>query len=297
MFLPFLFALSVLPEGCHTIQSHTILARDVAAVIPAFSKVAADFSFGFVPGSGAPRIVAGADLKRIAKNQGMDLLDAPDICFALKTFIPQPEEIAAAIRKTFSDLPNIQTAKIEISSFSQHPAPLGELIFPRSGLQFPSGTQPEALWTGYVRHPEGDFPVWARVRITVPATRVVAATNIPMGKPIQRSQVRLENGESFPLDETSVRNLDEVIGYVASNALRANFPILRAQVSPAPDVAKGELIEVQVFAGAAHLVVKGKAQADGVAGSTILVRNLSSGKDFSARVTGKNQAVVGDMVQ
>jgi len=52
-----------------------------------------------------------------------------------------------------------------------------------------------------------------------------------------------------------------------------------------------------VFAGAAHLVVKAKAQADGVTGSTILVRNLSSGKDFSARVTGKNQAVVGDPAQ
>jgi flagella basal body P-ring formation protein FlgA len=297
MFLPFLLALAVLPEGCHTIQSHAILARDVAAAIPAFSKVAADFSFGYVPASGAPRILPGADLKRIARNQGMELLDPPDICFALKTFIPQAEDIAAAMRKTLGDLPKIEIVKIEISSFSQHPAPFGELIFPRSGLQFPSGSQSETLWTGYVRHPEGDFPVWARVRITVPATRVVAVTNIPMGKPIQKAQVRLENCEAFPLDETTVRSLDEVIGYVPSNTLRANFPILRAQVSPAPDVAKGELIEVQVFAGAAHLVVKAKAQADGVAGSTILVRNLSSGKDFSARVTGKNQAVVGDSAQ
>jgi flagella basal body P-ring formation protein FlgA len=64
-----------------------------------------------------------------------------------------------------------------------------------------------------------------------------------------------------------------------------------------PDVAKGALVDVEVFAGAAHLAVKGKAQSDGFKGSTILVRNLSSGKDFRARVAGKDQVIVGDSVQ
>ncbi len=115
---------------------------------------------------------------------------------------------------------------------------------------------------------------------------VVAIANIPSGKPIQNNQVRLESCEDSLLDETTARNLEEVIGYVPKNVLRAYFPIRKTQLSPPPDVAKGELVDVQVFAGAAHLVVKAKAQSEGFKGSTILMRNLSSGKDFRARGGG-----------
>lgn len=296
MAFPFLMALSALPAGCHTISSDVIFARDVAAVIPGFTRVAGDFRLGSVPDSGAPRILEGAVLQRIARNQGVELLDPPDVCFALRVFIPQPDEIRAAMRKTLSDVPGIDAARIEISS-SQHPVPLGELIFPRSGLQLPSGTQDEAQWRGFVRHPGGDFPVWAKARVIANTTRIIAVANIPSGKPIQRNQVRLESCEDSLLDVTTARNLDEVIGYLPKNVLRAYFPIRRTQLSPPPDVAKGELVDVQVFAGAAHLVVKAKAQSEGFKGSTILMRNLSSGKDFPALVAGKNRVTVGDSVQ
>ena len=297
MALPFLMALSALPAGCHTIPSDVIFARDVAAVIPDFARVAGDFRLGSVADSGAPRILEGAGLQRIARNQGVDLIDPPDVCFALRVFIPQQDEIRAAMRTTLKDLPGIGAAKIEISSSSQHPVPFGELIFPRSGLQLPSGTQQEALWRGFVRHTGGDFPVWAKVRVIANTTRVVAIANIPSGKPIQNNQVRLESCEESLLDETAARNLDFVIGYVPKSVLRAYFPIRKNQLSPPPDVAKGELVDVQVFAGAAHLVVKAKAQSEGFKGSTILLRNLSSGKDFPALVVGKNRVTVGDSVQ
>ena len=296
MALPLLFALSA-PPACHAIQNEMILARDVAAVFPGFAPVAGDFHLGYVSSTGAPRIFRGADLQRIAKNQGVEILDLPDVCFALQTFIPQPEDIRTAMRQTLADVAGIATARIEISASSQHPAPFGKLIFPRTGMQQPSGSQPEILWRGYVHHTDGDFPVWARVRIIANMTRVVATANIPSGKPIQKNQVRLESCEDALLDEAIARNLDEVIGYVPKSFLRANLPIRRTQLASLPDVAKGSLVEVQVFAGAARLVVKGKAQSDGLKGSTILVRNLTSGKDFRARVAGKDQVIVGDSVQ
>jgi flagella basal body P-ring formation protein FlgA len=296
MALPFLLALPVQPP-CHAIQNEMILARDVAAVIPGFAPVAGDFHLGYISNTGAPRIFRGADLQRIAKNQGVDLLDLPDVCFALRTFIPQPEEIRIAIRQTLEDVPGIATARIEISASSQHPAPLGKLIFPRTGMRQPSGSQPEILWRGYVHHADGDVPVWARVRIIANMTRVVATANIPSGKPIQKNQVRLETCEDFLLDEAMARNLDEVIGYVPKSFLRANLPIRKTQLASLPDVAKGAVVDVEVFAGAAHLVVKGKAQSDGFKGSTILVRNLASGKDFRAQVAGKDQVIVGNPVQ
>ena len=297
MAFPFLMAFSALPAGCHTIPSDVIFARDVAVVIPGFTRVPGDFRLGAVPDSGAPRIFEGVDLQRIAKNQGVEILDPPDVCFALRVFIPQADEIRAAMRKTLSDVAGIDAARIEISSSSEHPVPFGELIFPRSGLQLRSGTQQDVLWRGFVHHTGGDFPVWAKARVMTNTTRIVAIANIPSGKPIQKNQVRLESCEDSLLDETTARNLDEVIGYVPKNVLRAYFPIRRTQLSPPPDVAKGELVDVQVFAGAAHLVVKAKAQSEGFKGSTILVRNLSSGKDFPALVVGKNRVTVGESVQ
>ncbi len=297
MALPFLFALSAPLDGCRILQTDLIFARDVTAVVPGFRQVAGDFRLGYVPDSGAPRILHRADLQRIARNQGVELIDPPDVCFALRTFIPQPEEMEAAMRKTLADVPGIAAAKIEISSLSQRRIPFGELIFPRAGLQLPSGNQPNALWRGFVRHGEEEFPVWARVRIVANMTRVVATANIPSGRPVQKSQVRVESCEDFLLDETTARSLDEVIGRLPKTLLRAYLPIRTTQLSPAPDVAKGELVDVQVFAGAAHLVVKGKAESEGFEGSTILVRNLSSGKEFRARVAGKSRVVVGDSVQ
>ena len=297
MAFPFLMALSALPAGCHTISSDVIFARDVAAVIPGFARVAGEFRLGAVSDSGAPRILAGADLQRIAKNQGVELADLPDVCFALRVFVPQADEIRAALRKTLRDVPGIGSAKIEISSSSQHPVPFGELMFPRSGMQAPSGIQQEAMWRGFVRHSGGDFPVWAKARVIANTTRIVAVANIPSGKPIQSNQVRLESCEDSLLDETTARNLDEVIGYLPKSVLRADFPIRKSQLVPPADVAKGELVDVEVFAGAAHLVVKAKAQSEGFKGSTILMRNLSSGKDFPALVVGKNRVKVGEPVQ
>jgi flagella basal body P-ring formation protein FlgA len=297
MALPFLLALSTPLPGCQILQTDAIFARDVAAVIPGFPQATGDLRLGYVPSTGAPRMLRGADLQRIAKNQGVDLPDPPDVCFALRTFIPKPSEMEAAMREALADVPGIANAKIEISSSSQRPVPFGDVIFPREGLQLPAGNSSEVMWRGFVRHGAEQFPVWARARITANTTRIVAAMNIPGGKPIQKGQVRLETCEDFLLDAATARNLDEVIGYIPKSTLRAYLPIRKNQIALPPDVAKGELVDVDVYAGAAHLMVKAKAETEGMKGSTILVRNLSSGREFSARVAGKNQAVVGNSVQ
>jgi flagella basal body P-ring formation protein FlgA len=297
MALPFLLALTAPLPGCQILQSDVILARDVAAVIPGFRQVSGDFRLGYVPASGASRMLRGADLQRIARNQGVELADLPDVCFSQRTFIPQSSEMEAAMRQTLADVPGIANAKIEIVSSSRHAVPFGDLIFPRSGLQLPTATAPEAMWRGFVRHGAEQFPVWARTRIVVNTTRIVAAVNIPAGKPIQKSQVRLESCEDFLLDDSAARDLDDVVGYLPKSLLRAGLPIRKSQIAPRPDVAKGDIVNVEVFAGAAHLMVKGLAQSEGFQGSTIVVRNLSSGKDFRARVAGKSQVIVGDFAQ
>jgi flagella basal body P-ring formation protein FlgA len=286
-------AANVRADGCLTLGSESVLARDVVPVIPAFAQLPPEFLLGYVASSGAPRVFHGADLERIAKNRGADLHGLPDVCFARKTFIPQPTQIQEAIQKTLA----IPGAKIEVVASSQREAPSGELIFPRNGAQAPSGAEPsEVMWHGFVRFGEnGKFPVWARVRITATMTRVVAISDIATGKSIQPAQVRLETCEDSPLDEMVARNLDEVVGYLPKTSLRSRTAIRKNQIERPSDVTRGDLVRVEVFEGAAHLVIEGHAESSGMKGSTILVRNPASGKDFRAQVTGKGVVTIGEM--
>ena len=253
-------------------QNDVIFARDVAAVIPGFCAVAGDFRLGYVADSGAPRIFEGVELQRIARNQGVELQDLPDVCFALRVVC------AAARRDPGSDAPDLtgcpryrRRQNRDFCFAVNIRFRLAKLIFPRSGLQLPSGIQQEVLWRGFVRHSGGDFPVWAQGarhrqhhahrgdrRISLAESR------------FSSNQVRLESCEDSLLDETTARNLDEVIGYLTEErSARRVCRFARRSWLRLPDVAKGELVDVQVFAGAAHLVVKAKAQSDGFKGSTI----------------------------
>jgi len=280
------------PEQCHAIDREYILARDVAAMVPAFAQLSADFSLGYVPLSGEPRILKGIDLQNIARNRGVEMAAAPaDVCFKRRTFVPSTDQLRDAMMAGLG----IPDAKIEITSSSQHRAPSGEVVFPRAGLQF-TENQKDLLWRGYVRYGEDRrFDLWAKVRITATMTRVAAAANISAGKPIQVSQLRLETGEDSPLDETVVRSLEDAAGFVAKTPLHKTAVIRKNQIERAPDVARGDLVTVHVFEGAAHLSLEARAQQDGVKGATIVVRNPSSGKDFRAQVTGKDQVTIGQV--
>lgn len=292
--LPILLAVNSLPAGCRAIDTDTVTAHDIAVSVPAFAELPGDFLVGYVNASGAPRTFHGADLEYIAKNRGVELHDLPDVCLARRTFLPQPGQLREAMQSTLG----IPGAKIEIVSSSQQLVPSGELVFPRDGLQLPAAPSDDVIWHGYVLYGDNlKFPVWARARITATMTRVVALTDLAARRPIQPGQVRLESCEDSPLDQTTARNLDEVVGYLPKTPLKADTPIRRSQIERAPDVATGDTVRVDVYEGAAHLMLAGRAESAGFKGSTILVRNISSGKSFQARVTGKDLVVAGGMLQ
>lgn len=287
--LPLLLAISR-PETCRMLEAESVLARDVVATVPAFAQLPPDFLLGYVASSGAPKVLHGADLERIAKNRGVDLRGLPDVCFARKTFVPSESQIREAMNKSLG----IPKAKIEVVSSSQREAPSGELVFSRSGLQSPLPGQTEVMWHGFVHFGEsGRFPVSARVRITATVTRVVTTSDLAPGKLIQPSQVRVELTEDSPLDETLARSLDEVAGSLCRASLRAGTVIRKSQIERPSDVMRGEVVRVDVFEGAAHLEIEGIAQSSGMKGASIVVRNPSNGKDFRAQIAGKGIATIG----
>lgn len=292
LLIPFFLAASLPASGCQAIESETVLARDVAQMIPAFSQLPPDFLIGYVQSSGAQHLFHGEELERIAKNRGLDLHGLDDVCFVRRMFIPD----AAPIRESMQKALGVPGARIEILSSGQQAVPFGEIIFLKSGVQGFAGS--ELTWHGYVRAGEnGRYPVWARVRITAPMNRVIAITDLPAGKPIQKDQIRLESTDDSPFDEITARSLDEVVGLIAKTSIPRSSPVRKTQIERPMDVARGAIIRVEVYAGAAHLSLEARAETAGMVGSFITVRNLASGRDFRAEVTGKDHVMVGEHAQ
>lgn len=304
MALPFLLAVvpNVVPQvvpqpdGCWPIQDDRIYARDVAAAVPAFAGVAADFVLGYTPTPGTRRVFRGDALEKLARNQGVTAEALPDVCFERAMATLKSEEVLKAMHDAWgTGNVNGPDVRMELRSFSPQIAPQGRVVFPRTGLQLPVTSDPQAdvLWRGYVMYGNNRrFSISARARITTTTTRVIAVADLPVGNVVREDQVRLESFDTFALDDRPARSLDEVVGLVPRTLIRSGATVLRSQVGRAPEVARGDVVKVEVTAGGAHLLLEGRAESDGVVGKTILVKNLTSGKDFRAQVTGKGKVSV-----
>jgi len=300
MTLPFLLAVvpNVIPQpdGCLPIQDERIYARDLAAAVPAFAGIAGDFALGYTPAPGTRRVFKGDALEKLARNQGVAAEALPDVCFERAMATLKAGEILEAMHSAwFSGDVRSGDVHMELRSFSPQIAPQGHVVFPRTGLQLPAASDPQAevVWRGYVVYGNSRrFGVTARARITTTTTRVVAVADLSAGAPVREDQVQLESFDTFALDDRPARNLDEVVGFVPRTLIRSGATVLRSQLSRAPEVARGDVVKVEVTAGGAHLLFEGRAETDGVEGKTILVKNLTSGKDFRARVTGKGMVSV-----
>jgi len=295
--VPLLVAAGIVPAipqagDCHPIDSESVLARDVAPLVPGFARLPGDFLVGYVESTGAPKVFRGADLERIAKNRGVELQGLDDLCLERRTFIVPPQSIVEAMRKTIDN----SAAKIEILTSLQQPVPTGEIVFPKSGVQPPAA--PEVMWRGYVQSgTAARYPIWARARITIPVHRVIAAADIVPGKLVEKGQIRVDEAEDSPFEEGFIQAEDEAVGMVAKATIQKGSSIRKSQVAIPADVARGDMVQVDVFAGNAHLRLEARAETSGMKGSTITVRNLSTNKDFQARVTGKGQATVGGVTE
>jgi len=70
-----------------------------------------------------------------------------------------------------------------------------------------------------------------------------------------------------------------------------------AKVRITADVNRGEMVHVEVRAGAALIAFEAQAQSSGAAGQTITLLNPISKRRFSARIEGKGKASVDGATQ
>jgi flagella basal body P-ring formation protein FlgA len=273
------------------VESDRILASDLAAALPAFRALPPDTILGTAPQPGSDRFFRAPELTALAHHHSIHLENPSDVCFAWPMEPLSASRVMEAMRAALA-LPD---ARIEIAEISSYPVPRGRLEFSRDRLTAPpeADRRSPVLWRGEVIYGEDRrYTVWARVRIAVRCTRVVAAEPLRAGRPIEARQVRAESAACFLAPEKTASATDEVVGRKLLRPVAAGNPVPREWLVEPNDINRGDLIQIEVRSGAARLAFTGKAESAGRAGDLISVLNPSSKKVFQARVDGKGKAVV-----
>ncbi len=281
-----LLLLAGMMTSCIAVEGERVTAQDLARADGSFALLSPDTVFGYSPAPGARRILNLAELKRLASLHELSLEPSADICVARPLEPLDPERVIASMRASLGN----PEARIEVVELTAFGGPRGELEFSLTGLRAPPLRAPGSpvLWKGFVRYAERRrYPIWARVRISVTSARVVAEEDLRAGQPIEAGQVRLETSDIFPTAEPTAASLDEVLGRVPRRAIPAGTAVPRKLLQAAPDVQRGDEVQVRATSGNAQVQVAGRAQSSGSRGETVLVRNTVSRRSIRARVEGR----------
>src|ERR1035438_9271710 len=258
--------------------SDRILIRDLAGAFPGLQSIAPDLAVALGPAPGVERVFRLPELRRLAARFNLPVAPASEVCVARPVSPPDPALFLAAMRK---ELPQ---AAIEIEDYSRQPLPAGDLAFPAASLRC---APRETLWIGYVRY-AGDrrFTVWARVKLSIPVERVVAAADLAPNRPIDAAQLRLEIREESFSEGASPKSIGEVAGKWPRVAIRAGSSIRAVELQVPPDVVRGETVHATVRDGGALGPPEYRAPDAGSCGDTIPVSNPTTHRRFRGRVEG-----------
>jgi len=269
-----------------------IVAADLAAAEPGFRALPPQTSLGVAPIPGTRRVFSVPELETLAGRYRLSLVEERPVCLE-RTLSPlDPSRLQSAMQ----DALGLAEARIEIVEYSRYPAPRGAIEFARADLAPPPPARVQApvLWKGVVRYgAERRFAIWARVRILVRVECIVAAQPLAAGRAIETGQLRRETYAGFPLSAGPVTSIGQAAGRVPRRNIPAGTPVALDALDPPYDIARGETVAVEVASGDAHLRLDARAEADGRLGQVIPVLNPSSGKRFSARVSGPGKVIVG----
>ena len=250
-----------------------------------FDGIAPATPIALAPAPGVQRMFRMPELQRLALRFKVETAPEKDICVERRTV---PLDRARVLEAMQRQLPQ---ARIEILETSLFNVPEGRLDFPVAGLrQTPGG----GFWSGAVSYGGGRrFLIWAKVKVLVTATRVIAAEALRAGQTVENAQLRVETRDGFPVVGAFVASFDEAAGMILRRAVPTGVAILKQWLESAKDIARGDTVRVEVHSGAAVLTFDGQAETGGSTGQNIRVINPSSKKRFQARVEGKGKVTIG----
>ena len=120
-------------------------------------------------------------------------------------------------------------------------------------------------------------------------TKVVfAKNNIPMGQVISLDDLELKLAANRSA-HGAYTALEDIIGHKAKKNITRDSVLKSRHLLVANDIDKDDDVLIVVGAGALTISTYGQAMEDGQVGEMILVRNLSSNKEFKAIVLSEKK--------
>ena len=288
----FMAAVVMAGAECIPIARDKIVARDLAAAVPAFSALDPETVIGFTPLPGVQRVLTSRELLVIAKRQGLETdTTIANVCVERAVQPLSLADLSAALTAALG----IEDARLEILAYSNQAVPPGRLEFAVAGLNKPPADTPDApvIWRGrLVYDSERSLAIWAKVRIMVQRSAVMAVERIQIGATIRAEQLRISQIAQFPFSGHFLDSMSQVAGKIARQTIGAGQPINPASLADAMEVQLGERVHVHVVDGLATLSLEAVAQSAGSRGDVISVRNPVTGKSFRGVVEDKGKVIV-----
>jgi flagella basal body P-ring formation protein FlgA len=264
-------------------SSDRVLAGDLAAAYPEWGTIPPDTPLALAPAPGVQRVFRLPELRRLAQLWNISPLPEQELC------VTRPVQVSTAPRLLAAMQKELPTARIEILDFSRQPAPDGELVFPAAGLRQSSDG---GYWNGYVKYAGNRrFTLWTKVKVLIAVPRIIAVGDLKPGVLLNAAQVRSETREEIPAAGFAT-TINEVAGKVLRRPVSAGSALRPEWLEAPKAVLRGETVQVEAIAGAAHLKLEGVAEASGAVGETISIWNPDSKHRFPARIEAKGKVVV-----
>ena len=123
-------------------------------------------------------------------------------------------------------------------------------------------------------------PVWA------------ASGRVAQKQPLSASNCQLVQVDTLREKQAPVPAGTDLSTYESTQPLNPNQILTWKDVSPRQAIRKGQIVEVIASEGAMNITMKGTAMTGGGVGEEIIVRNLDSRRDITARVVDGSKARV-----
>ncbi len=276
---------SVLAAGpCLSIGGDEIRLSHLAEKIPALRRAREDVRLGYAPAPGVERVLTREEIRAASRRAGAPEIETGNLCVKRAVAPIERAAVERAIAAAGVDA--------EVVAICDCLVPEGELELPPGGLALAPGGGGERIWRGRWRYGGGrSLPVWIKVRLREEAVVVVAADDLPAGRPIEASQLRIEKRQA-PAGGRYLAELTQAVGLIPRRPIRRGEALSAAWLASPVAVVRGSTVEVTVQSGAAVLRFSAPAEGSARAGESVLVRNPLNGRRFRAVVEGANKVIV-----
>ena len=123
-----------------------------------------------------------------------------------------------------------------------------------------------------------------RVEVEALADMVIAARPLERGEVVKEGDVVIGKRDLSKVQGRVYRTLDEVLGKMVRTGIRGNSPLRNDTLERVPLIKSGQLVTIVAENNTMRITASGKARNSGAAGDEIMVQNLTSQKEISARV-------------